>query len=59
MSEMSDSEETISTEDIFNKIYLASELRAHEEVNQKNLQATENKVKKLYNSIEEREIAGK
>lgn len=50
MSQTSDLDETNSTSTFttsFNHIYLTSELKSHEEVNQKNLVASQEKIKKL------------
>lgn len=58
MSEINEQDETNNSGSTFSssgftETYLMSELRSHEEVNQRNLKATEDKIKKLFDVFNE------
>lgn len=52
-NELNETNYTCTITNIFSKLYLASELRSHEEVNQKNFKATEDKIQPLYQDLNE------
>lgn len=50
-NELNETNHTCTITNIFNKLFLASELRSHEEVSQKNYEATEDKIRLLYRDL--------